>query len=78
MPRYNLYPAAEVQLALARGFSSGPGHRRRREDRVRAPALGLRLRVDRDRAAGEARRQHGVHGVWAGRRVRLPASGGAL
>jgi hydrophobic/amphiphilic exporter-1 (mainly G- bacteria), HAE1 family len=25
VPRYNLYPAAEVQLALARGFSSGQG-----------------------------------------------------
>jgi hydrophobic/amphiphilic exporter-1 (mainly G- bacteria), HAE1 family len=25
VPRYNLYPAAEVQVALARGFSSGEG-----------------------------------------------------
>ena len=25
VPRYNLYPAAEVQLSLARGFSSGQG-----------------------------------------------------
>jgi multidrug efflux pump subunit AcrB len=25
VPRYNLYPAAEVQFALARGFSSGQG-----------------------------------------------------
>jgi hydrophobic/amphiphilic exporter-1 (mainly G- bacteria), HAE1 family len=25
VPRYNLYPAAEVQLALARGYSSGQG-----------------------------------------------------
>ncbi len=25
VPRYNLYPAAEVQVALARGFSSGQG-----------------------------------------------------
>jgi multidrug efflux pump subunit AcrB len=25
VPRYNLYPAAEIQVALARGFSSGQG-----------------------------------------------------
>jgi len=25
VPRYNLYPAAEVQIGLARGFSSGQG-----------------------------------------------------
>ena len=34
VPRYNLYPAAEVQLQLARGFSIGPGDRGGRADRA--------------------------------------------
>ena len=39
VPRYNLYPAAEVQLALARGFSTGPGDR---GDRAASPTSACR------------------------------------
>ena len=78
VPRYNLYPAAEVQFALGRGFSSGQGIADSRADCSEESALGLRLRMDRDRAAGEARRQHGARRLRIGRRVRLPAAGGAL
>ena len=78
VPRYNLYPAAEVQLTLARGFSSRPGDRGDREDRAGAPAAGLRLRMDRDRAAGEAGRQHRDGRLRAGGGVRVPAAGGAV
>ena len=56
--RYNLYPAAEVQVGAAARLLLGPGHRRHRGAGREGAALGLRLRMDRDRAAGEARRQH--------------------
>ena len=41
-------------------------------------AAGLRLRMDRDRAAGEARRQYRDRRLRAGGGVRLPAAGGAV
>ena len=55
-----------------------PGDRGDREDREGTPAAGLRLRMDRDRAAGEARRQHRGGGLRAGGGVRVPAAGGAV
>ena len=76
--RYNLYPAAEVQVALERGFSSGQGIAAMEGLARQGPAVGLRLRMDRNRAAGKARRQHRDHGLRPGRAVRLPAAGGAL
>ena len=42
------------------------------------PAGGLRLRMDRDRAAGEARRQHRRDRVQPGGGVRVPAAGRAV
>ncbi len=76
--RYNLYPAAEVQVALQRGYSSGQGIATMEGAGAEGPAVGLRPRMDRDRAAGEARGQHRGPGVRPGRAVRVPAAGGAL
>jgi multidrug efflux pump subunit AcrB len=71
VPRYNLYPAAEVQVGLARGFSSGP-HRRHREDRGDAAPVRLRFRMDRACVAGKlAGSTAASHS--AGRGVRVPA-----
>ena len=47
VPRYNLYPAAEVQGATLPGFSTGAGARRDGAARRPRPAAGLRLRMDR-------------------------------
>ena len=56
----------------------GAGHRGHRGPGREGPALGLRLRMDRDRPAGEARRRHRRAGVRPGRGVRVPAAGRAL
>ena len=55
-----------------------PGHRGDGEARQQGAALGLRLRMDRDRAAGKARRQHRDPGLRPGGAVRVPAAGRAL
>ena len=47
VPRYNLYPAAELDGAAAPGYSPGPGDRHHGEARRRDAAGRLRLRVDR-------------------------------
>jgi hypothetical protein len=52
--------AAEVQVALVRGFSPGQGIAAMEGLAEQGAALGLRLRMDRDRAAGKARRQHAI------------------
>ncbi len=78
VPRYNLYPAAEVQFSLARGFSTGQGIAAIEKIAAAAAAAGLRLRMDRNRAAGKARRQHGGDRLRAGGGVRVPAAGGAV
>ena len=75
VPRYNLYPAAEVQTVAGARLLVGSGARSSREDRRRETALRLRLRMDGNCAAGKARRQHGDAGFRLGRRVRLSASG---
>ena len=61
-----------------RGFSSGQGIAAIERPGREGPALGLRLRMDRDRAAGEARRRHRRAGLRPGRGVRVPAAGRAL
>ena len=73
VPRYNLYPAAEVQVALVRGFSSGQGIAAMEGLASQGAAVRLRLRMDGNRAAGKARRQHRDHGLRPRRAVRLPA-----
>ena len=78
VPRYNLYPAAEVQLQLARGFSSGQAIAAIEQIARETAAAGFRLRMDRDRAAGKARGQHRDRRVRAGGGVRFPAAGRAL
>ena len=75
VPRYNLFPAAEVQGATTPGLLHRSGDRRDGTDPRREPAVGLRLRVDRDRAAGEGRRQYGNHRVQPCRGVRVSAAG---
>ena len=76
--RYNLYPGGRGAGRPAARLLVGAGHRGHRGPAPRRSALGLRLRMDRDRAAGEARRQHRRAGVRPGRGVRVPAAGRAL
>ena len=45
-------------VGAGRAASLGPGHRRDREARRQEAALGFRLRMDRNRVAGKARRQY--------------------
>ena len=56
VPRYNLYPAAEVQLNLMRGFSTGQAIAAVETITQGASAAGIRLRVDGDRSARKASR----------------------
>ena len=58
VPRYNLYPAAEVQVQLAARLLDRHRHRHDGEDRRQGPPTGLRFRMDRNRPAGEARWQY--------------------
>ena len=46
VPRYNLYPAAELDGSSAPGFSHGPGIDDDAEDRARNAARRLQLRMD--------------------------------
>ena len=79
VPRYNLYPAAELDGAAAPGYSPGPGDRDHGE--ARAP------RRCRDGFGYEwttlafqqiARRQHRDLRLRAGGGVRVPGAGGAV
>ena len=58
VPRYNLYPAAELDGDAAPGYQPGPGDRDHGEARRRDAAGRLRLRVDDARLPAAARRQH--------------------
>ena len=77
VPRYNLFPAAEIQGATLPGFSTGQAIAAM-EKIAANPAVRLRLRVDRDRLAGESRRQHRGDRVQPRRGVRVPAAGRAI
>jgi multidrug efflux pump subunit AcrB len=57
------------------GLFVRPGHCGHRKNRPRAPALGLRLRMDGNRAAGEAGRQYRHRGLRTGGAVRLSVAG---
>ena len=72
LPRGRSAGGAAARLLL------GPGHRRHGGAGRQGAALGLRLRMDRDRAAGEARGQHRGPGLRPGRGLRLPAAGRPL
>ena len=55
---FNLFPSAAVQGGTLPGYSTGYGLAAMEQDRRAAPARRLRLRMDRDRLSGAARRQH--------------------
>ncbi len=76
--RYNLYPAAEVQVALARGFSSGQGIAAIERSREAKIAARLWVRMDRNRAAGKASGQYRGPRLRSRRRVRVSSSRGAV
>ncbi len=77
VPRYNLFPAAEVQGATLPGFSTGQAIAAMEKLAANLPT-GLWLRMDRNRAAGEGRRQHRGDRLWPCGGVRVPAAGGAI
>ena len=75
---YNGYPAAEINGAPAPGFSSGQAQEAIAQ-RARAEAAArLRLRVDRARVSGKARRQHDDLHLPAVRAARLRRARGAV
>ena len=77
VPRYNLYPAAEVQGSAAPGTSTGTALAKMEDLADAAVARRLRLRMDRARAAGEAgwRWPAGVRRLGG---VRVPSARGAV
>ena len=76
--RYNLYPSAEVQGSTLPGVSTGQAIAAMEEIAARTLPARLRIRVDRARAAGEARRQFVPADFRRLRRVRLPAALGTV
>ena len=72
VPRYNLFPAAEVQGATTPGFSTGQAIAAM-EKITREPAVRIWLRMDRDRIAGKGGRQHRRDRLRPRRGVRVPA-----
>ena len=78
VPRYNLYPAAELDGDRCPWLLPGPGHRRVAEDRRRDPARRVRIRVDDARVSADQGRQHRAVCLRTCRRVRLPCAGGAI
>ena len=77
VPRYNLYPGGRGAGRGAAGHLDRPGDRRDGAGAAARPAAGLRLRMDRDRPAGEHRRQHRADRLRPGGGLRLPGAGGA-
>ena len=78
VPRYNLYPAAEVQgehiaRLLHRLCASGDG-----KARCRSAARRVWLRVDRSRLSAKARRQYRPAGLRRFDCLRLSGAGGAI
>ena len=76
IPRAALQPVSgsgSAGLDVA-GLFYRPGDRRDGAHCRGKPAVGLRLRMDRDRLAGEGRRQYRHRGFQSCRRVRVPAA----
>ncbi len=78
VPRYNIYPAAELDGAGGARLFAGPGDRDHGKARRGDAARRLRLRVDDAGVPAESRRQHGSVRLRARRRVRVPGAGGAV
>ena len=78
VPRYNLYPAAEVQGAAAAGFSTGQALDRMEQIAAQTPARRLRFPVDGARAAGKTCRQFRPPGLRRLGGIRLSAAGGPV
>ena len=78
VPRYNLYPAAELSGAAAPNFSQGQAIEIMEKLAAQVLPEGFQLRVDRARVPAAARRQYGDLRLHAGGRVRVPAAGGAI
>ena len=64
VPRYNLYPAAEVQMALAPGFSSGQGIAATENLAAKVLPSGFGFEWTEIALPGETRWGHGGHGVF--------------
>ena len=78
VPRYNLYPAAELDGAAAPGYSQGQAIAIM--DKLAAETLprGLRHRMDDARLSADQGRQHRDVRLRAGGGVRIPGAGGAI
>ena len=78
VPRYDLFPAAEVQGVAAPGIATGTALARMEQLAAQVAAARHRLRVDRDRLpAGAARHAHHPR-VRRRRAVRLPRARGQV
>ena len=78
VPRYNLYPAAELDGAAAPGYSQGQAIEIMEQLAARDAAGRLRLRMDDARLPADPRRQHRDLRLRAGGGVRVPGAGGAI
>ena len=78
VPRYNLYPAAELDGAAAPGYSQGQAIQIMEKLAAETLPRGLRVRMDDARLPADPRRQHRDLRLRARRRLRLPGAGRAV
>ena len=78
VPRYNLFPAAEVQGVAAPGVATGTALHRMEELAHAGPAARHRLRMDRARLPAAAAGHADAAGVRRRRPVRVPRAGRAI
>ena len=78
VPRYNLFPAAEVQGVAAPGVATGTALHRMEELAHQVLPQGIALRMDRSRLPAAAARHADLAGVRRRRAVRLPGAGRAV
>ena len=78
VPRYNLYPAAEVQGVAAPGVATGTALQRMETLAAQVLPPGIGLRMDRDRLSAGAEGHADDAGVRRRRALCLPGAGGEL
>ena len=78
VPRYNLYPAAELDATAVAGYSQGQAIDALAEDRSRNPAGRVRLRMDDARLPADQGGQYRAVRLCARGGVRLPGARGAI
>ena len=78
VPRYNLYPAAELDGTAAPGYSQGQAIQLMEKLAAETLPRGLQLRMDHAGLPAAAGRQHGDLRLHAGGGVRVPGARGPV